>query len=476
MEKIRTIITQDAEVDDQNSLRHLLLYSNDIEIQGIIQTSSIFHWIGQENAKGPKDKPPYNVKYRWTGTEWMDSVIDDYEAVYPHLKIQDISYPTPEYLRSLISVGNIGYPGEMDYSTQGSNLIKQRILDNDSRKLYIQVWGGTNTIARALYDIEKENKDSKEWNNLRTKIEKKVVLTACGEQDDTYRNYISEVYPNIQFVKCLQMRSYGYAWDTMPDSASKDTLRAKFMKDKILSKGALLEKYATWADGQNYQGEPERCQFGTNKDLIENWWGAKAGMGIHTPYDFLSEGDSPTFLCLLPWGLRGLEDFSYGSLSGRFFKDETQTNSKDEILNYWKPVDDEYIGYDGKAVYVESMWKYVDHIQNDFAVRASWCTLNHYGEHEPKINIKENNIISEDDKTLSLCIKHNDNIKYSIKYYKDASDYKENINADYTDGVFNIKLPPNLNDGDQLHFIVKATNKFGNHSTRFQQIIVTIKK
>ena len=54
MEKIRTIITQDAEVDDQNSLRHILLYANDIEIQGIIQTSSVFHWIGQRGTQGPE--------------------------------------------------------------------------------------------------------------------------------------------------------------------------------------------------------------------------------------------------------------------------------------------------------------------------------------------------------------------------------------------------------------------------------------
>lgn len=40
---IRTIITQDGEVDDQNSLRHFLLYSNEVELQGIIQTSSRFH-------------------------------------------------------------------------------------------------------------------------------------------------------------------------------------------------------------------------------------------------------------------------------------------------------------------------------------------------------------------------------------------------------------------------------------------------
>ena len=44
---LRTIITQDAEVDDQNSLRHILLYANDIEIQGIVQTSS----IGKDNQE-----------------------------------------------------------------------------------------------------------------------------------------------------------------------------------------------------------------------------------------------------------------------------------------------------------------------------------------------------------------------------------------------------------------------------------------
>lgn len=41
--KVRTIITQDAEVDDQNSLRHFLLYCNEVELQGIILTSSMWH-------------------------------------------------------------------------------------------------------------------------------------------------------------------------------------------------------------------------------------------------------------------------------------------------------------------------------------------------------------------------------------------------------------------------------------------------
>ena len=32
----RCIITQDAEVDDMNSLIHVLLYSNEVDIQGIV--------------------------------------------------------------------------------------------------------------------------------------------------------------------------------------------------------------------------------------------------------------------------------------------------------------------------------------------------------------------------------------------------------------------------------------------------------
>ena len=141
----------------------------------------------------------------------------------------------------------------MDASTPGSELIREKILDDDPRPLYIQVWGGTNTIARALHDIEQDYKNNENWLSIKEKIEKKVILTACGEQDNTYQNYISEVYPNIQFVKCVMMNSYGYCWNNMPEGSSKETLRADFMKEHILNKGALMSGYATWADDKYYE-------------------------------------------------------------------------------------------------------------------------------------------------------------------------------------------------------------------------------
>lgn len=199
--KIRTIITQDAEVDDQNSLRHFLFYANEVELQGIVQTSSKFHWKGVPGTKAKPivlpdefggdghDYEPFDKPYRWTGTDWMMRVIDDYEKDYPNLCRHADGYPTPDYLRSITKVGNVGYKGEIEAPTDGSELIRKTILDDDERTLYLQVWGGCNTIVRALMDIQAEFGGTPQWPALHEKLTKKIVITACGEQDETYRTY-----------------------------------------------------------------------------------------------------------------------------------------------------------------------------------------------------------------------------------------------------------------------------------------------
>ena len=85
-------ITQDAEVDDMNSLIHVLLYSNEVDIQGIVQSSSKFHWKGVAGQKEEK----YTKPYRWPGTEWMQKYLNAYQKIYPNLKKHDKSYPALE--------------------------------------------------------------------------------------------------------------------------------------------------------------------------------------------------------------------------------------------------------------------------------------------------------------------------------------------------------------------------------------------
>ena len=144
--KIRTIITQDGEVDDQNSLRHFLLYANEVELQGIVQTSSRFHWKGvpgaiqtQSDYKNDFSDIPnegdFAKPYRWTGTDWMFRVIDDYEKDYPNLSKHAEGYPAPDYLRSITKVGNIGYRGEVEAPTEGAGLIRKAVVEDDDGAL-----------------------------------------------------------------------------------------------------------------------------------------------------------------------------------------------------------------------------------------------------------------------------------------------------------------------------------------------------
>ena len=491
---VRTIITQDAEVDDRNSLRHFLLYANEVELLGIVQTSSKFHWEGVPGAvKPPKtftddfddafmpESGPFDKPYRWPGTDWMWKVIDDYEKDYPNLVKHAEGYPTPDYLRSITKIGNIGYEGEREHPTEGSELIRKHMLDDDERPLYIQVWGGMNTIARALMDIEAEYAGTDAWDAIHEKVTRKVIITACGEQDPAYREYVAEVWPGIQFIKTLQMESYAYPWFKMPECESKDTLKAAFMKNEILDSGsALAGGYNTWLDGCSYPGERDSDQFGTNKELAEN---LRFGNGAEqaAPYDFLSEGDSPTFFPFFDFGFRTLEDFRYGGLAGRYYKEES-CNSKGEALNLWNVCRDAFTGNDGVTRNVESMWPYVADIQRDFAARARWAGADSFenGEHRPSLRIEEGLILSA--AAGSKIVLHAETsspdgaeVSVSFRIYEEASApcaKKAVIDADGGKAV--VTIPEEACPGDQIHVISKAQADGHHRLTYYQQVIITV--
>lgn len=494
--KIRTIITQDAEVDDQNSLRHFLLCCNEVELQGIVQTSSQFHWRGvpgttrkpvhvpTEMGNEDRGKERFDLPHRWPGTDWMFRVIDDYEKDYPNLRKHAEGYPTPDYLRSITKVGNVGYKGEMEAPTEGSELIRKAILADDERKLYLQVWGGCNTIARALMDIQTEYEHTSQWKQLHEKLTKKIVITACGEQDETYRTYIAEQWPGILFVKTLQMGSYAYPWPAMPEGESKDTLRADFMGREILNgKSALAGGYCTWLDGNRYEGEGEHLQFGANPQLVNTWFGAQLGFPTPQKYDFLSEGDSPTFFLLLDWGLRTLEDFSWGGIAGRYHRIPGEVNSKGEALNLWDVSKDLYTDRQGNTSLRESMWPYVADIQRDFAARVAWAAADSYGkgEHAPSLRIKEGvdhvlrpgetltlQAVAESPDRLPVCV--------TFRIYEEASaPWASRVTLETEENAATLTVPETASSGDVLHVIVKAQSAGRHRLVHYQQAVIHVK-
>ena len=146
--KPRTVVTNDMEQDDYASLIRYLLYTDDVDNEGIVYTSSRFHWAG--DGKGTpfflpgREYTTPQTSWRWTGTQTIqDQVIPAYAQVYPNLKRQDSQYPSPSDLQSIVKIGNVDFEGEMDHDTPGSDLIKNLLLDNDPRQLFAAGASGT---------------------------------------------------------------------------------------------------------------------------------------------------------------------------------------------------------------------------------------------------------------------------------------------------------------------------------------------
>ena len=206
----RTVVTTDLECDDIDSLLHLLLYANDIDIAGIVVSASTHHWTGdgEHTLEEIVENPPTNRTRERMGlgndiTEWRpmelnwvyDTLRNEYSEVYPNLIKHDPDYPSPGELIERTKIGNVLFEGDMREPTEGSNYIMEILLDDDMRDLYLQAWGGTNTIGRALLSIEEEYAGTDQWEEIYAKVCEKAVIISFGDQDNVYPEYIAENWP-----------------------------------------------------------------------------------------------------------------------------------------------------------------------------------------------------------------------------------------------------------------------------------------
>ena len=258
--KPRIIVTCDPELDDNNSLIRYILYASDFQTEGIIYTSSKFHWKG--DGKGTtqfKEGSEYaniglgpQTSWRWTPTErFIDDVVDAYAEAYPNLKVHNADYPTPEYVRSIVKWGNVEFEGDYSKDTEGSNLIKQVLLDEKPGPVFIQTWGGASSVAAALRSIEDEFKGTPQWDAIYKKVSEKAVLCMSGDQDGTYPSYIAKAWPEIQTQSLrggTAPLSYMAFRSVKPEY--KYYLSPEWMQEHVRSKGKLGELYRVWGDGK----------------------------------------------------------------------------------------------------------------------------------------------------------------------------------------------------------------------------------
>lgn len=473
----RTIVTTDGEIDDVDSFIRMLLYANEYKLEGLIYSASMWHYKGDDHgtpfiSEMEMTKKLYGQKtsLRWPGTQWMQGLIDAYEQVYPNLSTHDRGFPTAGYLRSLIKVGNIDFEGEMDRDTEGSDFIKAILLANDPSPVYIQVWGGTNTVARALKSIEAEYQDSNQWKTIYQKVCQKTILFTILDQDATYKKYIAPHWAGIKVMyNAHQFACLAYPWKRQVPQEMQTYLEGKFMSEQIIQgHGPLTKMYYSYGDGQKQAGDDEHIHGDPTK-LKNTYWGS------FEKYDFISEGDSPAFLHMVDVGLDNLDHPEYGGWGGRLIQSWVDTSRWEdgdlvaELNPYTQKPD---------PAYPQTRW--LPALQQDFASRADWC-VKKYSEanHPPQIMVHKKIISASPGKKLKLQASYSDpdKNKVQIKWwnYKEVGHSESVATLQQNNaGKALIKIPVTAVKGDTFHFIAEGTDDGVPALTRYQRVIVMV--
>ncbi len=450
--KNRVIILTDIEADpdDTQSLVRLLLYTNEIDVKGIVATTSCWH------------KTMVNP-------ESIRKVVRAYEKVQPNLARHDAAYPKAEALYPLIKSGlpEYGMQGVgKEKDSEGSDWIIRELESIDERPLWISVWGGSNTLAQALYKI-KNTKTEKELKTLVAKLR----VYAISDQDDS-GIWIRNNFPDLFYI-VSPGDDYGSA---------------------------------TWSSINTYVQ-------GINNEKISNTWLAQniqqghGSLGAAYPdVAWGMEGDTPSFLSLILNGLHNPEHPEWGGWGGRYelYKPDFSTRKKGdsgvpfepETRAIWTDAADRLIPYIsseyGRAVKADTMtfmdnkvslWRWRDDFQNDFAARMDWCIesfeeANHHPvivlSHPELITVRSGQGFGLD--AFGTTDPDGDSFSFLWFNYPEAGTYKKPIKiegAENSHGAY--VIAPAVDREVTAHFILSVTDRGEPELTSYKRIIVTIK-
>jgi hypothetical protein len=399
----------------------------------------------------------------------MQELVAAYGKVYPNLTLHATGYPDPDHLLGLIKVGNIDFEGAMDKDTEGSDFIKSKLLDDDMTPLYLQVWGGTNTIARALKAIEDTYKGTNEWPAIYKKVCDKAVIYAILDQDATYRKYISIHWKDIRvFYNSSQFWCLAYNWKKAVPEPLHYLLEGDFMGEKIINDhGPLTKLYYSYGDGQIQAGDDEHIHGDPTR--LEN-----AQWGTFKPYDFISEGDSPAFLHLIDVGLDNLDHPEYGGWGGRLAPSPNNPLRWEdgEAVTEYNPFSKQM-----DLAYAQVRW--LEAIQNDFAARADWCIKSFQeANHPPQVQLKHNSLLLvAPGQKVKLKGKatdpDGDQLSYKWWPYQEVGTYAGEVSLEAADkSRVQFTVPADLSSGQTIHLILEVTDGGPLPLHRYERVIL----
>lgn len=419
------IAPADVEPDDMESMVRLMAYADMFEIEALITSVG---W----------NCDPYPAEW----AEYLQRVIEAYRKDVPKLmrrsgqqefmpledenKQQYIGYwPSADYVKSRTVMGSIhgGIKAiGADNDSPGSELLIRLADEDDTRPIYVAAWGGANTLAQAIWRV-KQTRSAEELK----KFVRKFRIYTITDQDMQYsmrmnRSYSSHMWLRREFADDLQ-----FVWDegTWQEQCELGKRHWQQHKDNIQGQGALGGEYPTYK------------------------WGV--------------EGDTPSFLYVMPNGLNNPEDPHQCGWAGYHERGMCADSLTTAWTSWQEPVRSISVGYKQRF--------YPDEL-NDFMARMQWAA-------EGKGNLNPYIVIPNDtiNITISLSLDASksfdpdgDNLQFS--WWQQPEIGKTKVKIEQADQpIATLRIPADAK-GDTIHIICEVHDDGPYHLPAYRRIII----
>ena len=331
-QRVRLVVLTDIgnEPDDSQSLVRLLTYSNEIDIEAIVATTS---------ASLPDAVHP----------EMIAKALSAYAQALPNLRAHASGWPSAAQLSARVRAGSprYGMAGVgKGLDTAGSRAIIAAVDGPDPRPVWVTAWGGAADLAQALWSV-RQTRSARQVD----RFVQRLRVHAISDQDDTGA-WIRQQFPKLFWIGSIHaFRDYSVAgWSGIgadinaPDPAVDQTLINHDWQKRVAAMGPLGAVYPL-------------------------------STGI-------MEGDTPSFLGLIPNGLNLPARPDYGGWGGRHGK-------VNAAYGLYADAADTVVGRDGsiRRDARATVWRWREAVQNDFLARVGWSVTPGFAEanHPPAL-------------------------------------------------------------------------------------------
>ena len=417
VERLRVLLETDAggDPDDEQSLVRFLLYSSEWDVEGII-------------ANRPVAREGENRNRERTGLGIVRAMLQAYGECYPRLVQHDRRFPTQDYLwRRTVA----GYADTDD----GVNLILAAVDRDDPRPLWFCNWGtdagsAPSCLERALDRVLRERGPEGY-----AQFKKRLRLSS----DDRFGDHTTRITPPFPlWVDTFRPELDGKRW------------YHRFAALTAMAGGFDVER-----DVRNGHG-PLGALYPTNTTHPQK------------------EGDSMTFLYLIPTGMNGPEHPEWGSWAGRYGRNESQAGRP----YYWANVADTW---DGATHRDNTLRRWAAHLQNDFKARLDWCVRDYADANhppEPRIRGSLRRKASPGDEVIldaaASTDPDRDALTYEWVHYPEPGTYRGPLRLEGAASARARLVAPKVSTSEEIHVLLVLTDQGSPPLTRYRRVVLTI--